>query len=297
MIVNANACTAVLAMIDRAKTWLTILTRSLWRESLGGDGAAQQNMMMAAAGVHASTMTVLMITVYEPENELNRSDQITVPAAVWEQFDRQHHGGWPMFVELGFAGSGVVGRLRPAVPADRLVGDACRVPRWMWQHLGSPKGGDEDCWTTLTPQALLQAGTIVLRAREEATVTGSADPVAMLTAALTGSGGGPSWACLSVGAELPLACGTFDIMDIQTVEGVPLNAACILDCDVNLEFMKALDHVELPPPVAVRPPTPVPEEPMSLAGMLPASVLAAQPATAKKGFVPFSGVGRRLDGK
>lgn len=252
---------------------------------------------MTAAGVHASTMTVLMITVYEPDNELNRSDQITVPAAVWEQFDRQHHGGWPMFVELGFAGSGVVGRLRPAVPADRLVGDACRVPRWMWQHLGSPKGGDEECWTMLTPQTLLQADTIVLRAREEATVTGSADPVAMLTAALTGSGGGPSWACLSVGAELPLACGTFDIMDIQTVEGVPLNAACILDCDVNLEFMKALDHVDTPPPpvAAVQQATPIPAEPTSFAGILPPSLVArTTPHAGPRGFVPFSGVGRRL---
>ena len=241
-------------------------------------------------------MTVLLITVYEPDSEFNRSDQVTVPAAVWEQFDRQHQGGWPMFVEIGFAGSGVVGRLRPAVPAEGLPGDSCRVPRWMWQHLGSPKGEDDECWTTLTQISLLQTGTIVLRAREEATVTGADDPVAMLTAALTGSGGGPSWACLSAGAELPLACGVFDIMDIQTVEGVPLNAGCILDCDVNLEFMTALDHVEVPPPP--RPPTPIPQEPVSLSGMLPPVLFTGAARQAQvKGFIPFSGVGRRLDGK
>ena len=235
-------------------------------------------------------MTVLMITVYEPDSEFNRSDQVTVPASVWEHLDRQHQGGGPMFVELGFTGSGVMGRLRPAVPADGLPGDSCRVPCWMWMRLGAPTGADDDCWITLTAQTLLQAGTIVLRAREEATVTGSPDPVAMLTAALTGSGGGPSWACLSTGAELPLACGVFDIMDIQTVEGVPLNSACILDCDVNLEFMPALDHVEPPPPP---PPVvvPVPQEQASTSGILPPSMVAARPP---KGYIPFSGVGRRL---
>jgi hypothetical protein len=107
----------------------------------------------------------------------------------------------------------------------------------------------------------------------------------MLTDALSGSGGNLSWSCLSTGAELPLACGTFDVMEIRSLEDFPVSAATILDCDVNLEFVPALDAPASAsaPASANAEPEPEPEPP-------------APPVKAEetKGFVPFSGVGRRL---
>ena len=211
----------------------------------------------------------LILTVYELGSDMNQSDQITVPADLWTTLDRDHEGDQPIFVELG---GGVVGRLRPAIPSEGLSNDSCRVPHWMWMRLGCPAGSDDECWVPLTPCDLPTAGTLVLRARREADVTGSVDPVAMLTDALSGSGGNLSWSCLSTGAELPLACGTFDVMEIRSLDNVPVSAATILDCDVNLEFVPALDA----------PPEPEPE---------PAPPVKAEET---KGFVPFSGVGRRL---
>jgi hypothetical protein len=241
-------------------------------------------------------MTVyLAMTLYDPDSDLQRSDQITVPAEVWEQFDREHEGSGPIFVELG--GSGLIGRLRPAIPADALTHDACRIPEWMRVRLGLPEFGEE--WIALDACQLPAAGTIVLRARKEGTLTGSADPVAMLTAALSGSGG-PSWACLCAGSELPLACGVFDVMEVRSVEDFPVPSACILDTDVNLELVPALDHVPPPPPVAPAPvPAPVPAAPVPA----PVAAPVAAPAPVQRripgmprGFVPFSGQGRRLGG-
>jgi hypothetical protein len=118
----------------------------------------------------------------------------------------------------------------------------------MWLCLGAPIGSDDDCWCSLTVVPYLaQADTIVLRPRVAATLTESADPVAMLTAALTGAQGGLSWATLTVGAELPLSCGVFDVMEIRSLEGLSVPVASILDCDVNLELVAALDACETPP--------------------------------------------------
>jgi hypothetical protein len=208
----------------------------------------------------------LILTVYEDDSDLNGSDQITVPAEVWTVFDRDHMGDSPIFVDIG----GAVGRLRPAVPSDVLTDDSCRVPRWLARRLGYAE--DEESWTLLSVCQLPTAGTLVLRARREADLTESPDPVAMLTAALSGTEG-QSWSCLSVGSELPLPCGTFDVMEIRTASGDDVPAACILNCDVNLEFAVALDQ-------------PGPER-----FMAPAPAPAPAPA---KGFVPFSGAGNRL---
>jgi len=202
------------------------------------------------------------------------SDQITVPADLWTTLDRDHDSSGPIFVEVGGVGSGVVGRLRPAFPSEVLDGDSCRLPQWMWMRIGAPAGSDDDCWIELTRVLLPIAESVSLRPRTEVSITGVADPVAMLTEALSGVSG-LSWACLSVGAELPLSCGVFDIIELRSTEGtVPY--ACILNCDVNLELVPALDHS---PPRPPSPPSPFQEEP--------------EP-TDKKGFVPFSGVGRRL---
>ena len=212
----------------------------------------------------------LLLTVYEHDSELHKSDQITVPADLWTMLDRDQTVTSPIFVELQ---GGVVGRLRPAIPSEGLAGDSCRVPYWMWMRLGAPAGPDENCWIELTVVTLPTATSMTLRPRTEASLIGSADPVAMLTDALSGISG-HSWACLSVGAELPLSCGVFDVMELVAEDG-PVSTACILDCDVNLELVPALDH--RPP----SPPSPFQDE-------------EEEEPAGKKRFIPFSGIGRRL---
>jgi hypothetical protein len=213
--------------------------------------------------------TFLLSGVYSQDCELNMSDQITIPADVWTMLDT---GSLPMFAAIG--DSSVVGRLRPAVVGDELANDSCLLPQWLWRMTDS---NEPETWLSIRVCELPMAGTIVLRARHEATLVDMEDPVAVLSASLSGSNG-PSWSCLSTGAELPLLCGTFDIMEIRDSEGNSVPAACILDCDVNLEIMTALDHVE-------RPPTPVPA---------PIPLIQHPKTSATTRFVPFSGVGRRL---
>jgi hypothetical protein len=238
-------------------------------------------------------MTYLTVSVWEPNAENNCSDRVLVSATVWESFDREHTGNGPIFVEVGPVGSGVVGRICPAVPADGLPEDSCRMPHWMWMRIGAPVGSDEDCWIAINSCALPVAGTLTLRPRTRATLLELPDPVETLSACLSGQHG-PSWACLSEGAELPLHCGIFDIMEIRSVEGIPVPAATILDTDVNLELMPALDE---PPPV-VRPPTPIPAAPEALVTTGGSESTHSSRGISGRGgsagFVPFSGTGRRL---
>jgi hypothetical protein len=218
-------------------------------------------------------MTYLLATRYTDGSELNLSDQITISGPLWEALGSSGSGSDnPLFVEVGEE-SGVVGRIVPGDPS-MVAPDACQLPRWMIERLGLTL--DAECWISLTVTPLNTAGTVTLRAREEATLTDlGPDPLGTLSAALSGSYG-PSWACLSVGSELPLAIGIFDVMGIRSAEE-DVTMASILNTDVNLDIMPALDHVDRPvtPPKA--------EEPL------------LQPiASSVGGFVPFSGRGYRL---
>jgi hypothetical protein len=218
--------------------------------------------------------TYLYTTIYDDADPLTRSDQVTVPAEFWMRMDRGHVGPGPIYVELGGFGSGVVGRLRPAVPSDGLTGDMCRIPHWMWMRLGCPieEEGD-DAMTEVAVRELPVAGSIVLRARREVTLTSSEDPVAMLTEGISSG-----WATLCAGAELPLACGVFDVMEVRSTEGHHVAAAIVLDTDVNLELVQALDHCPPAPPVA----------PVVNAPIVPPL------HNRRTGFTPFSGTGYRL---
>jgi hypothetical protein len=209
-------------------------------------------------GGDPSMTAILHVKRYDVTSALHRSDQITVPAEVWERFHEAHDGGRrPLFVAIGDSAevifdSGVVGRLRPGPRG----GDECLVPNWMWLRLGAPDG---DYWGTVMERPIPDAEAITLRPRQQATLGESADPLGLLTAALSGAAGGGEhgWACLTIGMELPLACGVFDVVDIKSCEGWSVGTACILDMDVRLDLVAALDAVA----VAVAPvprPAPVP---------------------------------------
>jgi len=232
-------------------------------------------------------------------HELHASDQITVPAARWQElYSAAHDGsGRPLFVRLGDPTSSgvVVGRLRPAEfgSADEVGEEGLLVPLWMWLQLGAP---DEEHWLRMAVVALPDAGSVTLRPRSIATLGElPGDPVAVLAEALSGAGGGPSWACLNAGAELPLALGAFDVLRVADVEGQEVGAACILNLDVTLELEPALNTPVLrpqePSPELLVPPAIEPA---------PTAMPPPPPATGRRfgphptGFIPFSGTGHRL---
>jgi len=196
--------------------------------------------------------TFLIIGRYPSDSPLHKSDQVTVPVPIWEELYGSHEGGErPLFVQLNATEDGPFARLRPAVGVG-LAADSCQMPEWMWILLGAP---GPDTWVSLTVSELPDAGSVTLRPRQAATLAALEEPLIHLTEELTGGTTGQSWACLSVGAELPLQCGVFDVLEITSVEGYPVPAACILDLDVELELAPALDA-----PV-MRPATPPPSPP------------------------------------
>jgi len=152
----------------------------------------------------------LDVLVYEGTSELNLTDQIQVPVTLWEQLAGPDD--MPTFMRVG---GNPVGRIVPA----EIQG--CRIPTWMWELAGCPVE-----FVELERVALPIAGTISLKPR------GEGASLEEMTAALSGS-----WSCLSVGAELPLACGVYDVIAIQAADGTDVPAACILDCDVNLDLV------------------------------------------------------------
>lgn len=221
----------------------------------------------------------LMTAVYPTDSEYHQSDQISVAADIWESF----HAGWeserPLFVRAGLGDTSAVCRLRPSTETPY---DSCQIPEWLWIQLGAPSPDD---WISICAEAIPDAKRLVLRAYTENSLTDLEDPVATLTLALSGAdSSGLSWSCLNRGADLPLACGTFSIVDLLDDAERSVGAACILDVDLELDIVPACNATQ-----TVRPPTPIPDVPMSLT-----PVPAPAPAPYRNGFVPFSGVGRRL---
>ena len=201
------------------------------------------------------------------------TDQIEVPVALWTPLADSDR---PVFVEVGE--SGVVGRLHPGA----LEADSCRLPLWMIDRIGLDIG----TWTLLTVTPLVTAASVTLRAREEATLTEIAEPIETLSAALS-----HGWACLSVGSELPLPIGIFDIMEIRDVNGAAVPSATILNTDVVLELIPALDHIDTP----ALSPIGVTESPVSVVEAPVAPAEEAKPRSGSVvGFVPFSGKGYTL---
>jgi hypothetical protein len=230
------------------------------------------------------TSTYLQPLPYDDGSFLQNSDQVMVPADVWTQFDTV---GGALFV---YVGDRMYGRLRPATPDDGLAADSCRLPTWMLKQLDG-----ENEWVSLNSVPHLDNVThMVLRARKEADVLGMSDPVAILSDELSGASDAPGWAVLTTGQELPLACGTFDVIEMRGATG-PVVGGIILDTDVSLEFVPALD--------AARTPTPIPtiSPPFSVSSGSPTEEELPfglpSPMQAKKGFVPFSGKGHVLGKK
>lgn len=225
--------------------------------------------LLLSTGYHyrMTDSVLLRLHRYPSGSPLHRSDQITVPTATWERFYRDHRFSRPVFVAISESVAtnfdGVVGRIRPAPSTGGS--DSCQVPDWMWLRLGAP---DDDFWVVMMERPIADAGQITLRPRREQTLVAAADPLEMLTAALSGSAGGGehSWACLVEGMELPLACGVFDVVGIHSCDGYPVSVGCILNTDVRLELLPALDTATPAPAAAAVSVAPAPAPAPATAG-------------------------------
>ena len=173
--------------------------------------------------------TILCIHRYEEGSEMHMSDQITVHSRVWEELHNEHEGGGgrPLFVEIADT---IIGRIRPSA-GESIPIETCRIPDWMWLRLGAP----EEMWASLRSIDIPDAGSIRLKPCDSHVFTDIENPLEALTSALSGSTG-QSWACLNQGMELPLLFGSFDVLEINSIEGFPVSAACILNLDVDLEI-------------------------------------------------------------
>jgi hypothetical protein len=184
----------------------------------------REKVDVGPAAPDTSTM-YLLVSVYDDDSVMNMSDQIQVPLPVWEVMATDDDR--PVFVMVE---GNCVGRVVPG----EVVGDTCVIPQWMCRRLGDLE------WVSLEPVTLPTAGAITLRPRGEMAT------VEELSAALSGSDG-PSWSCLTVGSELPLGCGVYDVTAI-TVDGVAVGSACILNCDVDLDVEVTTPPVTTPEP-------------------------------------------------
>lgn len=155
--------------------------------------------------------------VVQHDPDLNMTDQIQVPLAVWEQYVTSDDT--PTFMRVN---GSAVGRI---VPAE--IQNACRIPAWIWSLCG------EVDFVELEPVVLPIATSITLKPR----IQGAVD-LETMSAAISAS-----WACLSVGATLQLVCGTYDIIAIHAAD-TEVPAACILDCDVELDLVAFSNEVQ-----------------------------------------------------
>ena len=245
----------------------------------------------------------LNVSVYEKESPLYHGDQVLVHHTVWREFDEDHEGTGPMFVEVGEAGSGAIARLRPATVVDGLGAEECRMPEWLWLRVGAPIPGEG--WVQIQSVSLPMVAAITLRARCEADLLALDDPVTVLSEQISAA-----WACVTAHSELVLPCGVFDIMGLRDPDGSEITAGCVLNTDVNLDLVPALDHK---PP---RQPTPMPSPVMHASNVMAtdeavfrevvstptrhadhvrhAATPHSTPVLQPKGFIPFSGTGYRL---
>jgi hypothetical protein len=192
--------------------------------------------------------------VYEEQ-----TDQIQVPLAVWEQYATSDDT--PTFMRVN---GSAVGRI---VPAE--IQNACRIPAWMWSLCGEPTD-----FVELESVVLPIATSITLKPRIEGVVD-----LEIMSAAISAS-----WACLSVGATLQLACGTYDIISILAAD-TEVPAACILDCDVVLDLVDFVNQGQEETHNDIIEPVPVPEtEPIDFSQMF----------TPKAEPTKFPGQGRTL---
>ena len=169
------------------------------------------------------------------------------------------------------------------------VKDVVFVPSWVLERLTLSEGEEVIMEPIIEP--LPKGESITIRPLTSATVEG---PMFLegLTEALNQLG------VIQKGILSAIVDPSLPDIHQFVVESLAPNSVCLADGELRVEIERALDRPASPEPVAVDTPMPEPE-PMAalMPALMPAPMPVQIPVTAPGVFVPFSGRGRRLDGK
>lgn len=177
---------------------------------------------------------------------------------------------------------------------DDIGDDVVFVPSWLLERLTLSEGEEVIMEPILEP--LPKGEAITIRPLTGATVEG---PMFLegLTEALNQLG------VIQKGILSAIVDPSLPDMHQFVIESLTPNSVCLADGELRVEIERALDRppspVASPVPLPLASPLPVPEEfpasfiPIAAAVTAPPAVPASPPGV----FVPFSGRGRRLDGK
>jgi hypothetical protein len=155
------------------------------------------------------------------------------------------------------------------------------APDWVFERLNI-EAGDEVIMDAIS-EALPSGETVTIRPLTGSTVEG---PMFLegLTEALNQLG------VVQEGLLYAVVDPSTEVVHQFMIESLTPMTVCLADGELRVELERAMD----------RPPTPTPspvteQEPVNFDTLLPEPCCPAP--VAQKGFVPFSGLGRRLDGK
>jgi ubiquitin fusion degradation protein 1 len=170
---------------------------------------------------------------------------------------------------------------------DDIGDDVVFVPPWVLERLTLSEG--EEVIMEPILEALPKGQEITIRPLTGATVEG---PMFLegLTEALNQLG------VIQKGILSAIVDPSLPEMHQFVIESLTPDSVCLADGELRVEIERAIDRPPTPvrEPVAVASPEPIEEFPSSFIPVAPTPVA---PAALSGVFVPFSGRGRRLDGK
>ena len=174
---------------------------------------------------------------------------------------------------------------------DDVKDDVVFVPSWVLERLTLSEGEEIIMEPIIEP--LPKGESITIRPLTSATVEG---PMFLegLTEALNQLG------VIQEGILSAIVDPSLPELHQFVVESLVPNSVCLADGELRVEIERALDRPASPEPVAAPEPVPTPEPvatPEPVPTPMPVQIPVATPVTAPGVFVPFSGRGRRLDGK
>lgn len=202
--------------------------------------------------------------------QLECGDKIIMPPSALDRLASLHID-YPMLFELR---NGAMERVSHCGVLEFIAEEGMiYMPYWMMQNLLLQEGD-----TVRVKNATLPKGTYVKLQPHTKDFLDISNPKAILETTLR------SFSCLTTGDSIMVAYNNKKYY-IDIVETKPASAISIIETDCEVDFAPPLDYKE--------PERPQPSVPSSKA---PVQVQAEEPEPEPR-FSPFTGVGRRLDGK
>ncbi|KAI3885900.1 hypothetical protein MKX03_002987 [Papaver bracteatum] len=205
--------------------------------------------------------------------QLESGDKIIMPPSALDRLASLHID-YPMLFEVRNAATERVSHcgVLEFIAEEGMI----YMPYWMMQNMLLEEGG-----TVRVKNVTLPKGTYVKLQPHTKDFLDISNPKAILETTLR------NFSCLTTGDSIMVAYNNKKYY-IDIVESKPANAISIIETDCEVDFAPPLDYVE--------PERPAPSVPSSKAAVSASAVQEPQTEEEPK-FKPFTGGGRRLDGK